>query len=151
MSDIAGKAQVGRTLTTSAATVADVDGLPSALNYKWYRVDGSNVEMEINGATGTTYTPAAADLGHTLKVKVSFYDNLGGEEVRESLETPTVEQPPAAPGDLTAEAGDGRVRLVWTEPSDNGGAAITGYQFRSAQGASVPAVTAWSPLSPRIR
>ena len=88
---IAGKVQVGQTLTASAGTVADDDGLPSALNYKWYRVDGSNVEMEIDGATGTTYTPAAADLHHTLKVKVSFYDDLGGEEVRESLETPTVQ------------------------------------------------------------
>ena len=91
VSAIPGKVQVGQTLTASADTVADDDGLPSALNYNWYRVDDSNVEMEIIGATDTTYTPAAADLHHTLKVKVSFYDDLGGEEVRESLETPTVQ------------------------------------------------------------
>ena len=93
VSDIAGMAHVGRTLTASAGMVADADGRPSALNYQWFRVDGSNVETEIDSATGTTYTPTAADLGHRLKVKVSFYDNLGSPEVRESLETPTVEQP----------------------------------------------------------
>ena len=93
VSDIAGMTQVGRTLTASASMVADADGRPSALNYQWFRVDGSNVETEIDGATGTIYTPVTADLGHTLKVKTSFFDNLGSPEVRESLETPTVEQP----------------------------------------------------------
>ena len=138
VSAIAGKAQVGRTLTASAATVADVDGLPSALNYKWYRVDGSNVEMEINGATGTTYTPAAADLGHTLKVKVSFYDNLGGEEVRESLETPTVEQPTLTIEEASATEGsaltfavtlspatDRAVTVNWTVSTSGGNTAST--------------------------
>ena len=93
VSDIAGMAQVGRTLTASAGMVADADGRPSALNYKWFQVDSSNVETEIDSATGTTYTPITADLGHRLKVKTSFYDNLGSEEVRDSLETSTVEQP----------------------------------------------------------
>ena len=93
VSDIAGMTQVGRTLTASEGNVADADGLPSALNYQWFRVDGSNVETEIDGATGTTYTPVTADLGHRFKVKTSFFDNFGSPEVRESLETPTVEQP----------------------------------------------------------
>ena len=117
VSAIAGKAQVGRTLTASAGTVADTDGLPSALNYKWYRVDGSNVEMEINGATGTTYTPAAADLGHTLKVKASFYDDLGGEEVRESLETPTVEQPTLTIEEASATEGSALTFTVTLSPA----------------------------------
>ena len=81
VSDIADKAHVGRTLTASAGTVADDDGLPSALTYQWYRVDGSNsVETEIGSAT--TYTPTAADIGHTLKVKALFQDDLGEVEER---------------------------------------------------------------------
>ena len=117
VSAIAGKAQVGRTLTASAGTVADADGLPSALNYKWFRVDGSNVETEIDGATGTTYTPAAADLGHTLKVKTSFYDDLGSEEVRESLETPMVEQPTLTIAEASATEGSALTFTVTLSPA----------------------------------
>ena len=141
VSDIAGEAHVGRPLTASAGTVADADGLPSALNYQWFRVDGSNVETEIDGATRAAYTPTAADLGHRLRVKVSFTDNLGGAE--EVDVTINVTDPPGAPASLTAAAGDGRVRLVWTAPTDTGGAEINEYEVRHAQGASVPAGTAW--------
>ena len=34
---------------------------------------------------------------------------------------------PGAPGNLTATPGDGQVELTWSEPADNGGSAILGY------------------------
>ena len=38
------------------------------------RVDGSSNETNISGATSTTYTLTTSDVGHTIKVKVSFTD-----------------------------------------------------------------------------
>ena len=49
---------------------------------------------------------------------------------------------PSAPRNLEAAPGDARVALSWEEPS-TGGDAITGYEVRHAEGASVPAETAW--------
>ena len=116
VSDIADKAHVGRTLTASAGTVADDDGLPSALTYQWYRVDGSNsVETEIGSAT--TYTPTAADIGHTLKVKALFQDDLGEVEERESVETQTVEQPTLTIADESATEGSALSFAVTLSPA----------------------------------
>ena len=117
VSDIAGKAHVGRTLTASAGTVADDDGVPSALTYQWYRVDGSNVEEEISRAASAAYTPTAADLGHTLKVKALFQDDLGGVEERESVETPTVEQPTLTIAEASATEGNALSFAVTLSPA----------------------------------
>ena len=117
VSDITGMAHVGRTLTASAGTVADDDGVPSALTYQWYRVDRNNVEREISRAASAAYTPTAADLGHTLKVKALFQDDLGGVEERESVETPTVEQPTLTIADESATEGSALSFAVTLSPA----------------------------------
>ena len=76
---ISGTAQAGETLTAAKGTIADDDGLPATLNYQWVRVDGSN-ETDISGATSSTYTLVAADVGKKIKVKASFTDNGGTDE-----------------------------------------------------------------------
>ena len=78
---ISGTARVGEELTADAGAIADVDGLPdvSAFAWQWVRVDGGN-EADIDGATGSTYRPVAADAGKQVRVRVSFTDKLGGEE-----------------------------------------------------------------------
>ena len=78
---ISGTARVGQVLTANASAIADVDGLPdvSAFAWQWMRVDGRN-QADIDGATGSTYRPVAADAGKQVKVRVSFTDKLGGEE-----------------------------------------------------------------------
>ena len=72
---------MGQVLTADASGIADVDGLPdvSAFAWQWVRVDGGN-EADIDGATGSTYRPVAADAGKQVRVRVSFTDKLGGEE-----------------------------------------------------------------------
>ena len=87
---IAGTPQVGMDLTASAGTIADADGLTNvSYNYQWIQVDGGT-ETDISGATGSTYTPAPADVGKTLKVRASFTDDAGFAESRTSDETATV-------------------------------------------------------------
>ena len=76
-----GRRAWGRSSTADASAIADVDGLPdvSAFAYQWVRVDGGN-EADIDGATGSTYRPVAADAGKQVRVRVNFTDKLGGEE-----------------------------------------------------------------------
>ena len=48
-----------------------------------------------------------------------------------------------APESLMAAWGDARVMLSWSEPADDGGAPVTGYEVRHVQGGSVPPDTLW--------
>ena len=50
---------------------------------------------------------------------------------------------PGAPASLTATAGDEEVALVWSAPADDGGAPVTGYEYRYAAGDAVPGDTPW--------
>ena len=50
---------------------------------------------------------------------------------------------PGVPESLTATAGDGSVALEWTEPVDDGGSPVTGYEYRYAAGNSVPEDAPW--------
>ncbi len=89
--EITGTARVGETLTAGVGTMADADGLPaeSEFSYQWIRNDGT-MDSDIAGAAGMTYDPAAADVGKTLKVRVSFTDNKGNDENRTSDPTAAV-------------------------------------------------------------
>ena len=92
---ISGTAQVGETLTASTSGIADADGLSgAAFSYQWTRNDG-NLDTDIQNATGTSYTLTAADVGKTIKVRVSFTDNAGNAETLTSAATAAVAARPA--------------------------------------------------------
>ena len=96
---ISGTPEVGQELRVSTSGIEDDDGLDSAsFAYQWVRAD-----TDIEGATRSTYTPAAADAGRTLKVRVSFTDDAGHEERLTSAATDAVA---AAPQPLTASFTD---------------------------------------------
>ena len=83
---IGGTAEVGETLTADASGIADADGLGNAVfEYQWISED-----TEVAGATNSTYTPVDADVGKTIKVRVSFTDGGGNPESLTSPATPTV-------------------------------------------------------------
>src|SRR5882757_6771376 len=77
---ISGTAAQDQVLTASN-TLADTDGL-GAISYQWQR-DGGNVA----GATGTTYTLGAADVGHSIDVVASYTDGGGTLESKSSAPT----------------------------------------------------------------
>ena len=86
---ITGTAQVGETLTAVTTGISDADGLTSPTYiYQWIRVNGT--EADIAGATSSAYTLVDADLGTTIKVRVSFQDDDGNPETRTSAATATV-------------------------------------------------------------
>ena len=96
---INGSARVGETLTADASSIRDADGLRTVYvndepidppyDYQWLRSDGS-ADADIAGATGDTYTLTAADVGHTVKVRVSFTDAAGYDEELTSAATAAV-------------------------------------------------------------
>ena len=87
---ISGTAQVGETLTADTTGIADSDGLTGvSYSYQWIANNG-NSDTDISGATGSSYTPVAADEGKTIKVRVSFTDDANHPEVRTSGSTGVV-------------------------------------------------------------
>ena len=88
---ITGTAQAGQELTADASPIMDTDGLPSSFTYQWLRVDadGMSNPADITDANAATYTLTAADAGKKVKVKVSFTDELSGEEERTSAAYPS--------------------------------------------------------------
>ena len=83
---ITGTAQVGETLTSVTTGIADADGLTTP-NYtdQWIRVNGT--EADIAGENSSTYTLVDADLGKTLKVRVTFDDDASNTETLTSEAT----------------------------------------------------------------
>ena len=87
---ISGTAQVGQMLSVATSGIMDADGLATpGYTYQWIRVDGGT-EADISGATASTYTLVAADVGKTIKVKVSFTDDASNAETLTSAATTAV-------------------------------------------------------------
>ena len=94
---ISGTTQVGEMLTASTSGIADADGLTNvAYSYQWVRNDGSS-DTDIGNATGGTYALVDADEGQAIKVKVSFTDDAGNEEILTSVATGLVAARPNTP------------------------------------------------------
>ena len=124
---ISGTAQVGQMLTASTSDISDSDGLANAIfTYQWIANDGTE-DTDIQDATGSTYTLAAADEGKAIKVRVSFTDDGGNQETRTSAVTVAVA---AAPSPLTVSvesaptSHDGsdsfRIRIAFSEAPKSG-------------------------------
>ena len=87
---ISGTAQVGETLTANTYGIADADGLSNVqYEYQWLADD-----TDIAGATGLTYTLAAADEGKAITVQVSFTYDADNEETLTSAATDAVSAEP---------------------------------------------------------
>ena len=135
---ISGTAEVGEALTVSADDIADGDGLDkAAFAWQWLADDGT-VETAIADATGESYKLTPADVGKTLKVRVTFTDDKDTVETLVSVATEAVAATvPSAPVDLAVATGEGREReltVSWTAPGSNGGSEVTGYRVQWKSG-----------------
>ena len=122
---VSGTVQVGETLRADTSGVADADGLDDvSFTYQWMADD-----VDISGATGSTYTLTDSEEGKAIKVEVSFTDDAGNDETLTSAATDAVSaaepsEPPAKPRRLSATASHDSVTLSWDDPGDD---SITGY------------------------
>ena len=90
-----------------------------------------NLERTVTGLTN----------GQRYAFEVRAGNRVGEGEARGATATPAGR--PGAPASLTATAGDGQVVLAWRAPADDGGAPVTGYQYRYAAGTAVPEGRLW--------
>ena len=104
---ITGTPTVGETLTAATTAIMDADGLTGVTyTYQWIRVATDDTETNIASATASTYTLVAADLGTTIKVKVSFTDDASNAETLTSVATAAVAAAPdTTPPTLTSADG----------------------------------------------
>ena len=117
---IGGTVQVGETLTADTSGIADADGLSNVqYEYQWLADDA-----EIAGATGSTYTVAAADEGKAIKVEVTFIDDAGNGETLTSAATDAVAAAPTPNSPATGvPAISGTVQVGETLTADTSGIA----------------------------
>ena len=122
---ISGTAQVGQTLTANTSGISDEDGLDDAnFSYQWIRVNSDSTEIDIAGATSSTYAVASADADKTIKVRVTFTDDAENVETLTSTATNPVAARPnsAATGAPTI---NGTVQVGETLTADTAGIADT--------------------------
>ena len=160
---ITGTPEVNQKLTADISGIVDTDGLPAddQFSYQWIRSDGTD-DSDISGATDSTYKLKAADLGKTIKVKVTFTDEGGTEETLTSDATTAVAADTTGPVVEQVICFDSSCNLVFDELLDDhpdhspptnafavtaDGAAITvGSAVNSTRG-----VATLSELAPLIR
>lgn len=81
---------MGDTITVNTQRVSDPDGMSNArLRYQWLAD-----YTEIRGATRSSYTATDAQVGKKIRVKVTFIDDAGNDEVLRSRATLKVKPKP---------------------------------------------------------
>ena len=125
---ITGTAQVGQTLIASTSGIADADGLDKvSYSYRWLADDAN-----IQGETASTYTLVTEDVGKAIKVKVTFTDGRGNEEMLTSAATAAVayvDGPPSAPREVKVKAGDTELLVSWLPPAEENKAPVERYRI----------------------
>ena len=144
----AGDGQVELSWTAPDAGTLDITGYE--YRYKttgdypddWTAVpDGDDAGSETNDETGVTATGLTNGTAYTFELRAVSAAGNGAAGTSAEI-TPTAPVAPGAP-DLKAAPGDGQATLSWTAP-DDGGSAITGYQYRQKAGAG--AYGEWTPI-----
>ena len=135
---ITGTPEVNQTLTADVSAIMDEDGVPAAdqFSYQWIRNDGTD-DSDISGATDSTYTLKAADLGKTIKVKVTFTDEGGIEETLTSEATAEVTGP------VTVVPADWSLIPSGLGPGDKFRLIFLSSETRTAEATDIATYNAW--------
>ena len=105
----------------------------TAITHYQYEQNGNWHSTVPRDSTATTYTVTGLTNSRTYEFRVQAFNEsgVGPSQPSNRVEAmPTGPTPPSQPTNLTAEAGDGQVRLAWTKPVSDGGFRITRYEYR---------------------
>ena len=133
---VSGIARQGQTLSATSGTWT---GTGPSFAYQWLRCDAAGGSCAaIGGATAKVYTAASADVGGTLRVRVTAA-NVAGTAVAESAPTAVVEAPLVAPSNTSPPTIAGTLRDGETLTADEGAWSGTpplsfAYQWRRCDG-----------------
>ena len=139
---IAGTVETGETLTAATSSISDDNGLANAaFAYQWIHT-ATDSEAYIPAATASSYLLSSDDLGHSIKVRVTFTDDDGYTERLTSSATALVVMPAnvAATGQPTitgtAEVNETLTAATSAISDDNGltNAVFSHQWIRSANG-----------------
>jgi hypothetical protein len=138
---ISGAAQQGQTLSASKGSWS---GSPTSYTYAWSQCDASGAACSsISGAAAATYTPAAGDVGHTLRVAVTATNDGGSGQATSAQSAvitgttaptpttaPSISGTPQVGSTLTADQGTWSgtptsTRLAWMRCDANGDGCAT--------------------------
>ena len=123
------------------------DGGSAVTGYEYRHAQGGTVPAQTawqSAGTSLTATVGSLANGTQYAFEVRAVNDVGEGDAAAVTATPAVQPTaPSAPQNLVATSADGQVVLVWEAPASNGGSAVTGYEYRHAEGTSVPAETAW--------
>ena len=101
---IEGTPAVGQTLTATTSGIGDDDGIAtSVFAYQWLADDAA-----IEGATASTYTLTYGEQGKTIKVTVTFTDDVSNDESLTRDATEAVKQPLTASIENAPDSHDGQ-------------------------------------------
>jgi adhesin/invasin len=118
---VSGDAASGQTMSESHGSWTNG---PTSYAYQWQDCDGAgNSCSAIAGATSQTYTLAAGDVGHTIRVQESASNTGGTSSPAESAATGVVQPvsaPPSKPSNSAAPAISGTARAGLTLTSSLG-------------------------------
>ena len=129
------------TTATPRSPATRIEVSPNGSSSSW-----SDLVANTNNTT-TTYSHTGLSAGTTRHYRVSAINSVGTGTASSTANATTDDAAPTEPGaptGLTATAsGTSTIDLDWTEPSDDGGASITGYRIEvSPNGSS----SSWSDL-----
>jgi hypothetical protein len=97
-------AAVGTALTADTGTWKGTT--PISFSYQWVRCDGNGGSCaDISGATGSSYTPVDADVGKTIRVRVTANNGVGSPA--SSTSGATVPVASSAPANVVAPSVNG--------------------------------------------
>ena len=134
---ISGMPQVEQTLTADTSAIADEDGLTNvSYSYQW-TAGGS----DIDGATGSSYTPTSSEQGQTVQVRVTFTDDADNAESLTSEATVAVAaKTNTAPTGLPTISGTPQVEQTLTADTsaiaDEDGLTNVSYSYQWIAGGS---------------
>ena len=106
------------------------DGGSAVTGYQ-YQVDRGGWKSA-GAAAARSVTVTGLENGRRYTFAVRAVSRTGPGAVATVRATPRTE--PSAPRNLAAAPGDAEVTLTWEPPADDGGSAVTGYQYRVDQG-----------------
>jgi hypothetical protein len=134
---VAGTATQGSVLTASN-TIVDVDGPdPLTITYRWQRQDGEGNWVDIDDATGETYTLTENDVGHAVRAVAQYTDAGSTTEQVASNETTAVGNLNDAPTGAVALAGtatQGQVLTASNTIADLDGVGTITYRWQRQDG-----------------